>query len=212
MIVAIASSEGRFLKLLLTANLAVLRARHGHEICLIDTDPCKTLFTWACDRSSAGQAPSVTVRSLTDRLLTHELDKLCPVYGDLLINTGDYDQQETLWALIAARVVIVPVTVDQVDLDTQYSLIARLNSARMFNPALKVLFVFVADGVAPSADQLAAVRLYVAHVMSATLATTVLHVHGTYDYGLGRCICDAETCDPEIAAELHSLYREVYLH
>jgi hypothetical protein len=30
------------------------------------------------------------------------------------------------------------------------------------------------------------------------------------DYGIGRCVCDAETCDPARAAEMHALYREVY--
>ncbi|WP_426176893.1 hypothetical protein [Massilia sp. TWR1-2-2] len=114
--------------------------------------------------------------------------------------------------MIAARIVIVPVTVDQVDIDLPYALVARLNSARMSNPALKVIFVLVTDSSTPSLQQLAAVRLYVTQVMSATLAHTVLHVHDTYDYGLGRCVCDAEICDPGAAAELNSLYHEVYVH
>ena len=38
MIVAIASLEGHY-KTHLSANLAVLRARSGRKICLIDTDP-----------------------------------------------------------------------------------------------------------------------------------------------------------------------------
>ncbi|NML62825.1 hypothetical protein HHL21_17425 [Massilia sp. RP-1-19] len=58
---------------------------------------------------------------------------------------------------------------------------------------------------------MAAVRLYAAHVMSATLAATVLHAPHALEYGQGRCVCDAETCDPEMAAELNSLYREVYM-
>lgn len=211
MIVAIANVEGRFIKTLLTANLAVLRARSGRKICLIDTDPQASAYRWSCDRSSAGQGPSVTGRALCGRMQSREIEKLGLAYGDLLINTGNFDRQETLSALIAARMVIVPVTVDQVDVDAQYPLIARLNSARMFNPALKVLFVIVTDGFTPSAEQLATVRSYVAQVMSATLSATVLHVPGAYDYGLGRCVCDAGTCDPGTAAKLNSLYREVYL-
>lgn len=144
-------------------------------------------------------------------MLEHEIRELVPEYADLLINTGGRDSQASLPALIAARIVVVPVTVD-IDVDRDYPLIARLNSARMFNPALKVLFVVVTDGATPAAERLAAVRLYAAHVMSASLAETVLHVHGERDYGRGRCVCDAATCDPEAAAELHSLYREIYVH
>ncbi|NHZ44694.1 hypothetical protein [Massilia aquatica] len=212
MIVAIASIQGHALKALLAANLAVLRARSGRTICMIDVDPCRSAYRWSCERSAAGQRPSVPTRTLDARSLAREIDNLSAGFSDLLINTGEVETQEARSALIAARVVLVPVQVGDVDLDSRYPLIARLNSARMFNPSLKVLFVIVSDGPAPSPQQLAAVRLYVAHVMSATLVATVLHVPCSHDYGQGRCASDAQTCDPDAAAELHALYREVYTH
>lgn len=212
MIVALASTESRFLKQHLSINLAVLRARSGRKICLIDSDPREHAYAWSCERRCARQWPSIAGRAPSARMLAHEIEELGPEYADLLINTGGHDSAGMLPALIAARVVVVPVTVDQVDLERHYPLIARLNSARMFNPGLKVLFVVVTDGATPTPEQLAAVRLYVAHVMSATLAGTVLHVDGERDYGRGRCVCDAQTCDPDAAAELHALYREIYVH
>ncbi len=212
MIVAIASVKGQSLKTVLAANLAVLRARSGRNVCLIDVDPRRSAFTWSCDRSVAGQGPSIPARAMAGRSLSREIEGLHAGYSDLLINTGEVETQDARAALIAARVVIVPVQVGSVHLDAQYALIARLNSARMFNPSLKVLFVIVSDGAPPSPGELAAVRLYVAHVMSASLAATVLHAAGAHDYGQGRCVCDAETCDPAVAAQLHALYHEVYLH
>jgi len=216
MIVAIASIDVRAIKALLSVNLAVLRARSGRKICLVDSDPRKGAYTWSCERRSARQWPTIPGRALSSRVFDRELQQLGPHYADLLINTGAHDGAETLSALIAARVVVVPITVDHVDVDRDYPLIARLNAARMFNPQLKVLFVLVADDVvssaAPTAAELAGVRVYVAQVMSATLAGTVVHVHGEHDYGRGRCICDAETCDPEAAAEVHSLYGEIFVH
>ena len=83
---------------------------------------------------------------------------------------------------------MVPVTPEQADLTSQYKLIARLNSARMFNPNLRVLFVLVADQ--PGDDQRAAVRAYAARVMSATLASTVIH--------------------GQAPADMDALYREVF--
>jgi len=216
MIVAIASNDVRAIKTLLSVNLAVLRARSGRKICLIDSDPREGAYAWSCERRSVRQWPTIPGRAPSSRVFDHALQQLGPDYADLLINTGAHDRHETLSALIAARVVVVPITVDHADVDRDYPLIARLNAARMFNPHLKVLFVLVAGDpaltAAPSAAQLAAVRVYVAHVMSATLAETVVHVHGEHDYGRGRCICDAETCDPEAAAEIHSLYREIFVH
>lgn len=212
MIVAIASIKGQSLKTELAANLAVLRARSGRAVCLIDVDPRRSAFSWSCERSMAGQRPSIPARAMAGRSLSREIETLHAGYTDLLINTGEVETQDARAALIAARVAIVPVQVNAVHLDAHYALIARLNSARMFNPSLKVLFVVVSDGPAPSPNELAAVRLYVAHVMSASLAATLLHGPCTHDYGQGRCVCDAETCDPAVAAELHALYHEIYLH
>lgn len=216
MIVALAGSGSLAAGTLLLVNLAVLRARSGRKICLIDTapraHPHMSAFAWSCEWRSARQWPSIAGRAASSHMLAHDIDELVPEYGDLFIDTDGHDSQGTLSALIAARIVVVPVTVDHVDVDRHYPLIARLNAARMFNPALQVLFVLVTDGATPPAGQLAAVRRYVAQVMSATLAETVLHLHGDRDVGRGRCVCDAETCDPEAAAELHALYREIYVH
>ena len=220
MIVAIASNEDRSLKSLLAANLAVLRMRSGRKVCVVDTCPRRGAYSWSCERSAAGQGPSVPVRALRGSSLAREIDDLAMGFGDLLINTGDRDTQETRAALAAARLVLVPVQAGQADPDTDYALIARLNAARMFNPGLKVLFVMVsasapgvsAESEAALAVEQAAVRRYASQVMSASLAATVIHAPCAHDYGQGRCVCDAETCDPDSAAELHALYHEIYVH
>ena len=153
MIVAIASFHDQSLKSLLATklatNLAVLRARSGRKICVIDTNPRQSAYAWSCDRNTVGQRPAVFGRALAGRMVSREIENLGSGFGDLLISTGEYDEQETLSALIAARLVIVPVRIDQVDVDAYYPMIARLNSARMFNPALKVMFVIVTDGATP---------------------------------------------------------------
>ena len=55
-----------------------------------------------------------------------------------------------------------------------------------------------------------AVLAHVARVEDATLAETVLHAPAAREYGPGRCVSDATTCDPDAAAELRALYDEVY--
>lgn len=212
MIITMAGMQDHAVGKQLMANLAVLRARSGHAICIIDADPRARAYDWSCERSMAGHGPSIPARRLTGRALEHEIDVLAPDYHDLLINTGERDTHESRAALGAAHTVIVPVRVRQADLEKHYGLVARLNAARMFNPQLRVLFVVVIDGAAPAGEELAAVRHYVAHVMSATLATTFINNPCAYEYGRGRCVCDAETCDPEAAAEFRALYREIYPH
>jgi chromosome partitioning protein len=116
MIVAIASLDDHY-KTHLSANLAVLRARSGRNICLIDTDPQECAYSWGCDRSIAAQAPSVMSRALSGPMLSREIENQRPSYGTSLINTGRCHRHEMLSALIAARLVIMPVSVDQADID-----------------------------------------------------------------------------------------------
>lgn len=68
----------------------------------------------------------------------------------------------------------MPISVEQADLAGQYKLVASLNSARMFNPGLRVKFVLSAERP-PGSEDLRTIRNYVAHVMSATLAGAPLH-------------------------------------
>jgi chromosome partitioning protein len=210
MIVAFAGLRSSAAQDALAANLAVLRARQGRKICVLDTDARRTAYSWGCARGLAGVRPAIPARAVAARSLSQEIEGMQHRYADILISTGDGDSQDCRSALIAARVVVVPIEPGQVDLDTHYQLVARLNAARMFNPGLRVLFVIVGPASAPSERAAAAIRTYVAHVMSATLAKTVVHVAPACVYGQGRCVCDAETCDPQAAADMHALYNEVF--
>lgn len=212
MIVAIAGARDPSLKSQLAASLAVLRARSGRSIRIIDADPHARLYGWSCERGMAGQGPSVPVSRLGGQALLDALATLSGADGDVVIHTGERDSAESRSALGAARLAVVPIQPGQANLESQYALIARLNFARMANPALKVLFVLVTGDTAPTGLELASVRNYVAHVMSASLANTFLLDPCGHEYGPGRCVADAETCDPDIADGLRSLYREIYLN
>jgi chromosome partitioning protein len=190
MIVAIANQNGGAGKTIIANNLALLRTRSGRKVMLVDTDPRGASCAWCGELAAAGVQPRVAARAITGRTLVHDLELLRTRYNDIVIDTEGRDTAESRAALIAARLVVVPVTPDQADLASQYKLIARLNCARMFNPGLRVLFVLVAED--PSEAERAAVRAYAARVMSATLASTILH------------------CQGQAPADMDALYREVF--
>lgn len=210
MIIAIANQNGAARETPLANNLGLLRARGGRKVLLIDSDPKKPLCSWSGARRAADVQPRVLARGGTG--LQAELEKLLPHYNDIVIDTGQRDTLESRAALIAARLVIVPVRTSQVDLASQYQLIARLNSARMFNPGLHVLFVVVSGQSDPSGEELAAIRAYVSRVMSAKLASTVIHERAAFLSEPGRCLCDSDsdTGDAREALEMRALYGEVY--
>jgi chromosome partitioning protein len=190
MIVAIANQNGGAGKTIIANNLALLRTRSGRKVMLVDTDPRGASCAWCGELAAAGVQPRVAARAITGRTLVQDLELLRTRYNDIVIDTEGRDTVESRAALIAARLVVVPVTPEQADLSSQYKLIARLNCARMFNPGLRVLFVLVAED--PSDEERAAVRAYAARVMSATLASTILHGQG------------------QATADMDALYREVF--
>jgi chromosome partitioning protein len=155
------------------ACLAALRTQRGRSVLLLDTDPRR-------DVDGAG--------------IDAELERLEHNYNDIIVDTEGRDTVAGRAALRVARLVVVPVHVDEVSLERQYQLIARLNSTRMFNPGLRVVFVILGGAADPSSAELAAVRSYVGHVMSATLAGTVLHARTPAAF----------------AADMDALYREVF--
>lgn len=212
MIIAIVNQHANLERSVVARNLALLRARSGRRVCLMNTDSAlaRSGADWSNERSAAGLQPWIDTRQVGSRAVKARLTALRPLFNDILIDAGSRDSEECRCVLASARLVLVPVRGDAIDLDCQYRLLQRLNAARAFNPAMRVLFVAVTDDCGPTPDERAAVLAHVARVHDASLAATVLHAPCALDYGPGRCVCDAETCDPQAAAEMHALYDEVY--
>jgi len=213
MIVAIAGQGGAAASTVVAQNLALLRARAGRRVLLLDSDPQQPAAQWARQRYDSGLKPNILAETIPGGHLGVRLEALQRRCHDIVIHTQGSDTPASRAALIAARTVVVPVTAGQVDLDSQYQLVARLNSARMFNPALRVLFVIMGGCADPSGAEMAAVRNFVAHVMSASLAGTVIHTRASagVDCVDGLCACEAPERDARAVAEMKGLYREVFV-
>lgn len=209
MIIAIVNQHDNPDRTVVARNLAVLRARAGRRVCLMTTAGNGD-SDWSEERSQAGVQPWVETHQVGSRAVKMRLAALRPLFDDILIDAGTRDTDGCRCVLAESRLVVVPVRVGALEFDLQYHLLARLNGARTFNPAMRVLFVAVSGAAEPDACERAAVLAHVARAHDATLAATVLHAPAAFDYGPGRCVSDAATCDPDAAAEMHALYEEVY--
>ena len=209
MIIAIVNQHSSPERTVVARNLAVLRARSGRRVCLMTTAGNGN-SDWSEERSHAGVQPWIETHQVGSRAVKTRLAALRPLFDDILIDAGTRDTDGCRCVLAESRLVVVPVRGGALELDLQYRLLARLHGARTFNPAMRVLFVAVSGAAGPAVSERAAVLAHVARVEDATLAATVLHAPAARDYGPGRCVSDATTCDPDAAAELRALYDEVY--
>ena len=210
MIVAIAGQGDACARTMVALNLALLRARAGRRVLLLETDPRQTASSWARQRYRDGLKPNLLNQTVLGGELGVRISQLQHGCHDMVVHTEGCDSPASRAALIAAATVVVPVGADQVDLGRHYQLIARLNSARMFNPRLRVLFVSTTAGADPAPAEMAAIRNFASHVMSASLAQTILHggAPGSLD---ALCVCETPERAPHAAAEMKELYREVFV-
>lgn len=210
MIIAIANQHPHPGSSIIARTLAVQRARSGRKVCVVDTDSRRPAARWCVERSAAGLRPTVAGRFSGRWDVCAELRRLSLQFNDILVDAGHRDSTASRDALAAARLVLAPVRADDLDLASQYALIGRLNAARTVNPALRVKLVLVCDAE-PEAEARLAVQAYAARLPAASLAPSILTLPPDLEYGAGRCVCDAELCDPAQASQMAALYREVFL-
>lgn len=212
MIITIANEKGGAEKSILANNLAALRAMDGRNVLLIDADPQKSSLTWSSERSAAGIKPTVPARAISGKGMQPELENLTLRYSDIVIDTEGRDSMGSRSALIAAQIVIIPIQPNQMDLASEKKLITRIDTALLYNPRLRVLFVIACVKDDPSMQELATVRLLVAKITAATLANTVIHeqsaIRSAFDEGLS--ISEYKPADMRAIAEMMNLYREIF--
>ncbi len=210
MIVTIATHAPTDAAGLVAENLALLRARSGRKVLLLDATSRQSCRQWATERERLRLGPRLTARTVRGFGLSDELEQLYPHFGDVVIDTDGGSGHECRAALIMAQIAVVPLAPDQADVGNRYDLIARLNSARMFNPRLRVLFVTAGSECDPAPRELRAMRAYAAQVMAGGVAGTILHLPALL-WGAsrpGRCASDIESSTG--AAEMAALYEEVF--
>lgn len=191
-------------------NLALLRARGGRKVLLLDATSTQSCLRWGEERERRRIVPTPHVHAVRGGSLSDELERLYPRFPEVVIGTDCRDGHQCRSALIMADVAVVPLAPEQADVDLHYGPIARLNGARMFNPGLRVLFVVAGKEQDPAPRDMRALRTYVSQVMSAGMACTILHLPALLQGpdAPGRCASDIDGSAG--AAEMAALYGEVY--
>ncbi|MFC7694170.1 AAA family ATPase [Paeniroseomonas aquatica] len=93
----------------LAANLAVLVARAGKDVLLVDADPQETTATWAAARGEqAGELAPVTTVTIVGKQIRDELRRLADKYPVVIVDAGARDTSTQRAALSVANLVLLP--------------------------------------------------------------------------------------------------------
>src|SRR5437016_5543085 len=138
MIIIAGGIKGGSGKTTVATNLAVIRARQGRDVLLIDADDQETAtdFTNLRNERREGGAGYTSIK-LTGAAVRTETLRLKPKYQDIIIDTGGRDTTSQRAALTVANVLLVPFVPRSFDVWTLEKVGALVDEMRSANPELR---------------------------------------------------------------------------
>jgi chromosome partitioning protein len=213
MILLVGGIKGGVGKSTLAANLAVLAARDGRDVLLVDGDSQETTMTWAAARSERDGVTTdrVTTVSLVGKGVRDELRRLRPKYDTIIVDAGARDTTTQRAALTIADTVLLPFAPRGPDLWTIEAVIELVTEIRAVNESLRALaMVNRADPI--GGDNAEAEAAFGEH--ADVLETVPLRVGNrkaiALAHLLGLAAVEMVRTDPKAVAELDALYRYIF--
>lgn len=213
MILVVGGIKGGVGKSTLASNLAVLAARDGKDVLLVDGDSQETTMTWAAARGDRETVSTdrVTTVALVGKGVREELRRLKPKYSDIIIDAGARDTTTQRSALTIADAVLLPFAPRGPDLWTIDAAVELIGEIRAVNESLRALaLVNRADPIGN--DNAEAEAAFAEH------AETLQVVPGRVGnrkaiaqaHLMGLAAVEMPKADQKAVSELDTLYRYVF--
>lgn len=138
MIITVGGTKGGGGKTTIATNLAVMRARAGHDVLLIDADPQGTASTFTVLRNAnAKDAPAYTSVRLLGEEILNAYQSLKSKYQDIVIDAGGRETDSHRAALGIADVALIPFQPSSFDIWELGKASKVVKEMRTMNPKLK---------------------------------------------------------------------------
>jgi chromosome partitioning protein len=140
MILVVGGIKGGVGKSTLAANLAVLAARNGKDVLLVDGDSQETTATWAAARNDrTWVSTDLTTVALVGKGIRDELRRLGGKYDTIIIDAGARDTTTQRSALTIADSILLPFAPRGADLWTIDAALEMVNEIRAVNEPLRAI-------------------------------------------------------------------------
>ncbi|MDT8278141.1 AAA family ATPase [Roseomonas mucosa] len=201
--------KGGIGKSTLAANLAVLAARAGKEVLLVDADPQETTATWAAARGEqSGELAPVTTVTIVGKQIREELKRLANKYDVVIVDAGARDTSTQRAALSVASMVLLPFPPRGPDLWTLDAVAQTISDVRTINEGLRAAaFVNRADPIGSDNAEAEAAFAEHAELIEAAPVRVGNRKGIAVAHLMGLAACEAQRPDSKAVTELNALYR-----
>jgi chromosome partitioning protein len=138
MIIAVLNQKGGVGKTTIAVHIAAAFARQGGRVLLVDADPQGSARDWAAARTTT---PLFPVVGLDRPTLHRDLPELAKDYDHVIIDGPPRVTDLTRSAMLAARLVLIPVQPSPYDVWACAEVVDILKEASVFTEKLKSFFV-----------------------------------------------------------------------
>jgi chromosome partitioning protein len=213
MILVVGGIKGGVGKSTLASNLAVLAARGGKDVLLVDGDSQETTMIWAAARGDRESVSTdrVTTVALVGKGVREELRRLKPKYDTIIIDAGARDTTTQRSALTIADVVLLPFAPRGPDLWTIDAAVELIGEIRAVNENLRALaLVNRADPIGNDNAEAEAAFAEHAEALQVVPGRVGNRKAIAQAHLMGLVAAEMPRPDQKAVAELEALYRYVF--
>lgn len=195
----------------LATNFAIMLARQGRDVLLVDGDRQGSATLWSALRSRSDARPTVTCMSAFGENINTEIDKLAPKFDDVIIDTAGHDAVELRSAMLTANIMVTPVEIAVFSTATLGQLQQVVRQGRAFNKDLKCFLVpnRVSTNKSRGTTQLSRFDAAADSITEFIVTQARLHERSSYPdmTELGRVV--GEGSDTKAKAEIEAVFKEI---
>ena len=139
MIIVVASIKGGTGKTTIATNLAIIAAKQGSDILLVDADTQCSASDFMSVREEEKHDPQITSAMIHGKHIAEELRKFEPKFDDIIVDVGGRDSVTLRSVLLYADILIIPCLPSQLDAWALEHMNTLVSDVLKFNEKLQTL-------------------------------------------------------------------------